>query len=206
MRADRARRAPVVVVARIHRAVVGEREELLANRSKQKMRVPLLEVRASGAADQQRVAREDLGAVGGHERQAAGGVTRRRAHVERLRAEPDDVTVPQREVYVRRVVRGRQSDPAAERRFHEPCARDVVGVTVRVERVEEREAELANQRGVAGVLLEHRIDERGLAGARVGEQVRVRAGSLIEELSEDHGCRASVDRRGASWVARARVR
>ena len=42
------------------------------------------------------------------------------------------------------------------------------------------------QRGVARVLLEHRVDEHGVARLLVGEEVGVRARGLVEELSEDH--------------------
>jgi hypothetical protein len=72
-----------------------------------------------------------------------------------------------------------------ERGLHEPRARDVVGVTVRVERVQKLQPELADQRRVARVLLEDRVDEHGLTRALVGEEVAVRVGDLVEELSED---------------------
>ena len=49
-------------------------------------------------------------------------------------------------------------------------------------------SELAQQRGVAPRLLEHRIDQHRLARAGVAEQVRVRRRLRIEQLAEDqHG-------------------
>ena len=114
-------------------------------------------------------------------------MTRRGADLEGVSAEADGVAVSQRKVDVRGPVFRREPDLAPERRLHQPRARDVVGVAVRVERAEELQAELADQRGVARVLLEDGIDEHRFVGAWIREEVRVGAGDLVEELSEDHG-------------------
>ena len=53
----------------------------------------------------------------------------------------------------------------------QPGAGDVIGVAVRVERAEQRQPELADERGVARVLLEDGVDEHSLARALVGEQI-----------------------------------
>jgi len=62
----------------------------------------------------------------------------------------------------------------------------VVGVLVGVEGVLQGEAELAQQRQIPLVLLEHGVDEQRLAAHRIGEQVRVGGGLGVEELSKEH--------------------
>ena len=68
--------------------------------------------------------------------------------------------------------------------LEQPRAGDVIGVHVRVERRDELEAELVDQRGVAPRLLEDRIDQHRLAAAAIGQQVRVGRRLRIEELAE----------------------
>ena len=82
--------------------------------------------------------------IGGDERQASRGVAGRRADLERLRSEADDVAVAERAIDVRRRRRRARADLAAERRLHQPGAGDVIGVAVRVERVAQHEPELAD--------------------------------------------------------------
>src|SRR5690242_16317307 len=65
---------------------------------------------------------------------------------------------------------------------------------MRLERIEQLEIKLADQRGVARSLLEDGIDDHRLACFPVGEQVSVGRGLRVEELTEDeHG--------GASFTA-----
>jgi hypothetical protein len=62
----------------------------------------------------------------------------------------------------------------------------VVRVAVGVDDEAEPEAELSNERRVATVALEHSVDQHRLARRLVGEEVRVRARDLVEELAEEH--------------------
>jgi hypothetical protein len=65
----------------------------------------------------------------------------------------------------------------------------VVGVAVRVERIEKLELELANQRRIACMLFEDRVDEYRPLRLLVGEQIAVGARDLVEELSKNQwGC------------------
>ena len=63
---------------------------------------------------------------------------------------------------------------------------DVVGVQMRVDRLDQLEIELADELQIAVDLLEHRIDDQRLAAAPAGEQIGVGAGDAVEELAEDH--------------------
>ena len=78
--------------------------------------------------------------------------------------------------------------------LQQPRTGDVIGVHVRFERGNERELELAQQRSVATRLFEYRIDENGLAAARIAEQIGVGRGLRIEQLAEDqHDGRGGQD-------------
>jgi len=151
------------------------------------VRVALLEVGAARAAHEQRIPGEHPLVIGGDERQAAVGVPRGRPDLEHLVAEHHGVAVRERSVDVARADHARRRDRAAELALHQPRAGDVIGVAVSVERGHQAQPELADQRGVPGVLLEHRIDEDRLTGALAREQVGVRAGGGVEQLPEEHG-------------------
>src|ERR1700720_3697467 len=56
---------------------------------------------------------------------------------------------------------------------------------MRLERGLEREIQLPQQRRVTADVLEHRIDEHGLAGASLAQQVRVGRRLRVEHLAED---------------------
>ena len=183
---DRAGGAPLVVVGRIDDAVVGEREQLLADRAEEPMRIPVLKVGAPRPAHQQRVTGEDPPAVGGHEGETAVGVPGRGADLERLGAEADRVAVGERQVDVRRAVDAGQGDRAPQLHLHEPGAGHVIGVQCVSSGQPQRQPQLADQRRVARVLLEHRIDQHRLARLLVGEQIGVRARDLVEELAKQH--------------------
>ena len=64
---------------------------------------------------------------------------------------------------------------------------DVVGVHVGVDRLDQLEVKLLDQAEIAVDLLEHRIDDHGLAAAAAGQEVGVGAGYAVEQLAEDHG-------------------
>ncbi len=181
--ADRARRAPLVVVRRIDPALVGQGEQLLADRPEQQLGVALLEVGAPGAAHEQRIAREHRAMIARHERQATRSVSRRGTHLERFCAELDYVTMRKRLIHVLGLIDPSQRDAAAERRLHQPGAGHVIGVAMRVESEQQAELELADQRLVPRVLLEHRIDQHRGAVPLVREQVGVGTRQLIEELA-----------------------
>jgi hypothetical protein len=68
-----------------------------------------------------------------------------------------------------------------------PEPRHVIGVDVRVERPDQREVELSQHLQVSLDLLKHRVDEHRLARHLIGQQVRVRRGLWIEQLSHQHG-------------------
>ena len=70
---------------------------------------------------------------------------------------------------------------------------DVVGVQVRVDRLDQLQVELADQLQVAVDLLQHRIDDQRLAAAPAGEQIAVGAGDAVEQLAEDHGGLADLE-------------
>ena len=60
----------------------------------------------------------------------------------------------------------------------------MVGVGVGVEGGHQLDPEFPDQREVASVLLEHRIDEQPLAGGHIGEQIGEGAGGGIEQLPQ----------------------
>ena len=57
---------------------------------------------------------------------------------------------------------------------------DVVGMQVRVDRLDQLEVELADELEIAVDLLQHRIDDQRLAAAPAGEQIGVGAGNAVE--------------------------
>src|SRR5205807_9930089 len=63
---------------------------------------------------------------------------------------------------------------------------DVVGVQMRVDRLDEPEVQFAQELEIAIDLLQHRVDDQVFAALPAREQVGVRARSLVEELAEDH--------------------
>ena len=67
---------------------------------------------------------------------------------------------------------------------------DVVGVQMRVDRLDQPEIELADELEVTVDLFQHRIDDQRLAAAPAGEQVGVGAGYAVEQLAEDHDIRS----------------
>jgi len=57
-----------------------------------------------------------------------------------------------------------------------------------LERVEQRQRQLSDERCIARERLQDRVDQHRLARTLVGGEIRVRGGAKIDELSEDHGC------------------
>ena len=171
----------------MHHAVVGEGEELPVHRVKELGGVPLLEIGPSHGADQERITGEDVTVVGAHEGETARGVPGGCPHFEGLGTEPHHCPVGQREVHVGGPIDLREADAAAEHLLHCPGARDVIGVTVGVQRGHQIHPELADQGCVASVLAEHRIDQHRFLRARIDQQVAVGARDGVEVLANDHG-------------------
>ena len=65
-------------------------------------------------------------------------------------------------------------------------ARDVIGVQMCVHSLHEFEIQLLDEMKVAIDLLQHRIDDQSLAARTAREQVGIRTGDVIEELTKDH--------------------
>ncbi len=63
---------------------------------------------------------------------------------------------------------------------------DVVGVQMRVHRLDQAQVEFADQLQIAVDLLQHRIDDQRFAAGAAGEQIGVGAGNAVEKLAEDH--------------------
>jgi hypothetical protein len=201
-----------VVVCRVEQAGRRQRQDLFPHRAEQRAGAALLEVGAPATADQQAVAGEGHALVVEHEAHAAAGVARSGPRFEAAAAEGDAVTVVQQPVGVLRGRRLGQHDLAAAAQLQQPGAGDMVGVDVGVQRGQQAQAEFAQQRSVAAHVLEHRVDEHGLAGIGVAEQVGVGRRRRIEELAEDEHAkplllelRAGMAGPGAGRVSAART-
>jgi hypothetical protein len=83
-----------------------------------------------------------------------------------------------------------------------PEAGDVVGVQVRVHRLDELQVELSDELQVAVDLFQDGIDDEGLAAAPAGEEIGVGAGGRVEELTEDHRLLPEHDGRKRQPVSR----
>src|SRR5262249_59496084 len=65
-------------------------------------------------------------------------------------------------------------------------AGEMVGMKVRVHRLDQLEVELADELDVTVDLLQHWIDDQRLAPAPAGDEVGVSAGHAVEELAKNH--------------------
>ena len=148
-------------------------------------RAAVLEVRAAGAADQQRVAGED--AVVRQEAVGIVGVAWRVEHVERQALDGELVALGDAHGdHVDLGVLAHHGDAVrAVAQRAEPG--DVVGVDVRVHGLDQLEVELVDQLQVAIDLLQHGIDDQRLPTAPAGQQIAVGAGHAVEQLAENHG-------------------
>jgi len=162
-----------------------EIEELLRDARPERFGAPVLEVRASTAADKQGVAGEDAVApqVRDASRRMSGGGDRENLLV----PEKDHVAVPEQAVVALRIAvpadRGLRAGGLLER----VRGGYVVGVHVGFERVLESEAVLAQEAHVALDLLDDRIDQHRLVASVVGDEIRESGRGRIEELFEEHG-------------------
>mmetsp|Transcript_38778 Transcript_38778/g.104176 ORF Transcript_38778/g.104176 Transcript_38778/m.104176 type:complete len:252 (-) Transcript_38778:175-930(-) len=177
---------PALVVVRgvdLDRTVQGE--DLRVHAVVQHRAVALLKVGAPAAAHEQRVSRERLRPVQ-DVRHAAARVPRRRADLQRVAAEGEDLARLAEHVGLGARRLGDDALDTRQQRLQGTRARDVVGVAVRVEGELEREAQPPDVRRVPFCVLQHRVDDHRLHRGAVGEQVRVR-GALelpVEQLQK----------------------
>jgi hypothetical protein len=80
----------------------------------------------------------------------------------------------------------RNADPAAGGLLHQPRAGHVIGVAMSVERSDQLQTEFLQQRAVAEVLLEDRVDDHGLPALRVAQHVGVGRRSSVEKLPKNN--------------------
>ena len=175
----------LVVVGGEHERVLRQLQQLAEQRLVLRPRAAVLEIGASRAADQQRVAGED--AVTGEEAVGIVGVARRVEHVERQALDGELVALAHAHGdHVDLGILAHHGDAMrAVAQRAEPG--DVVGMDVRVHGLDQLEVEFVDQLQVAIDLLQHGIDDQRLPALSAGEQVAVGAGRLIEELAENHG-------------------
>ncbi len=174
-------------------------------------RVAVLEIGASGAADQERVAGEDP--IAHQEAVGIVGVAGRIEHVEREALDRHLVAVrdPHRH-HVGLALLAHDGDAmGAVTQLAEPG--DVVGVQMRVDRLDQPEVELPEQLAIAIDLLQHGVDDQGFAAGTARQHIAVGSGHAVEQLAKDHGhvraapssCQAgiAVDAPSASRCCRA---
>src|SRR5499426_2809144 len=65
-------------------------------------------------------------------------------------------------------------------------AGEMVGVQMRIDRLDQSEVEFVDELDVTVDLLQHRIDNQRLAPAPAGDEVGVSAGHAVEELAKNH--------------------
>src|SRR5262249_10405191 len=68
----------------------------------------------------------------------------------------------------------------------------VIGMQMRVYRLDQSEIELVDELDVAIDLLKHRVDDQRLAAAPAGDEIGVSPGHAVEELAEDHHCDSPI--------------
>ena len=185
---DRAGGVPLVVMPRIDHGVCREAVDLIVNRAIQGGGVALLKVRAPATAHKERIAgkRHHLGTLIEDIGHATRRVPRGAAHLELVATKGEPI--PMSELLISTGDARLRRDAAAS-----PCSlsqhtgrRDVIGVDVRVEAVDELEPELIEQPQVTLDRLDDRVDKDSLSTELVGQQVGVGAGLLMKELSKDH--------------------
>ena len=101
-------------------------------------------------------------------------------------ADPQRLVLGHADIGAGQVVDGGVDDLAAGEAAKPAGRGDVVGVDVGVQGAGERQLQLLQHRQVAFDRLDDRIEEHGLPGLRVGEQVGVGRGLRLVELTEDH--------------------
>ncbi len=167
----------IIVRGKDH-GLVGQPQQFSEQRFILRACIAILEIGAPGAADQQRVAgeypiahHETVGIVG-----MAGGVEHVHAHT--FDGELVAFGKPHRHhVGFGILTHHRDAMCAVAQRTQ---ARDVVGVQVCIDGLDQSQIELGDQLQVPIDLLQDRIDDQRLAAAAAREQVGVRAGDAVE--------------------------
>jgi hypothetical protein len=177
-----------IIVRRVEQAFRGEGQDLATDRPIHRTRIALLEVGAPTAADQQAIAGERDAFIVEHEGHAALRVPGRSAGFEVATTEREVIAVRKIAVRAFRAARRGNRNLTAESGLQQPRTGHVICMDMRVECRAQRDAELVNQRRVAGGLFENRIDEHRLFASAIGQQVRISRRLWIEQLPEDQ-CR-----------------
>ncbi len=168
--ADAADAPPVVVVAGINQI--------------ERLGAATLEISPAAAADQQRVAGKDT--IAPQIADAARCVPGGREHHDLLLAEQNHVTVRKIALVSARVAFARNRGLRTSLLLQRRSGRDVIGVHVRFQRPLQVQAMFAQQLQIAAELLEHRIDQHRFMRGVVRQQIAVRAGFRIEQLTKRH--------------------
>ena len=168
------------------------------HRAVERRRVTLLKVGAAAASYEERVSGEGQGLAVGldHEGQAAVGVPGGATNLECVATKAQHIPMLEVVVHAGHLGHGRHAAERPGLLAQLARAGDVVGVHVGVEGVDELETQLGDELQVSVDALDHRVDDDGLAAARIGEQVGVGPGVLVEELLEKHGF--------LQWLGRSR--
>ena len=148
--------------------------------------IAALEIGTPAAADQQAIAGERHSFAVEEVGQAARGMPRRRPDRQIALAERDLVAVVEKTVRAFRAAFSRQRDLTAETMTQQPGPRDVIGVNMGLQGIDQLEAEFSQQGRVAAHLFVDRVDQNRLARAAVSQQVRIGRGLRIEELAKKH--------------------
>ena len=151
-----------IVVGRIEQARRRQRQDLPCTERYIACGVALLEVGAAAAADQQAIAGEGHAFVIEHVGDAAMRVARRGAHFQLALAERTWSPCASKRSAPAAPLVADSSDVAAELALEQPRAGDVIGVDVGLERRDELQPQLLDQRRIAPRLLEHRVDQHRL--------------------------------------------
>jgi hypothetical protein len=168
--------------------LLGQLQEAIEYRIILRPRAAVLEIGAAGAADQQRVAGEHAIA-----HQIAVGIVGVAGRVHRLQAQALDrhpVAVGDAHRHHVGLALFAHDGDALGAVAQLGKSRDVIGVQMGVDRLDQPQVELLQQLAVAVGFLQHGIEDQRLAAGPAGEQIAVGAGNAIEELTKDHGgCR-----------------
>ncbi|MCY1301398.1 hypothetical protein D9M70_510090 [compost metagenome] len=186
--ADGRNRVALVVVRRVDERLVRQLQELVEDRVILLARVAVLEIRAPGAADQERVTGKDPPPHVAAHQEGIGivGMAGRIEHVEAetLDRHPVALRNPHGNDVGRRLLahHGDAMGLVAQR----PEPGDVIGMEMGIDRLDQPEVEFADELQVTLDLFQYRIDDQRLAALAAGDQVGIGAGHAVEQLTEDH--------------------
>ena len=173
---------------RIEQAGLRQGQELLGDRAPEGVGIALLEIAAAAAAHQQGIAGDGQAPVVEHEAETAVGVAGGAAHLQMARPERHLIAVLQGQGHVRGADGRRQADGAAGGFMQQPAAGHVVGMGVGVKAGHQFDPQFADQREIALVLLEHRIDQHPPPAGHIGQQIGEGAGFGIKQLAHQQRC------------------